>query len=141
VLLAVAILVSVNLFAQQSGDVESRLLAMENAWNAAQRDHDVKAMDALVAETFIDTEWDGSVLNKAQFLQSTKDPSFKFLSLSNDNVSVFSYGNTAIVAGTYHLKATKSGKPYEAHGRFTDTWMQLNGKWQCVASATTHIVK
>ena len=127
--------------AQQRSEAESKLLAMENAWNAAQRDHDVKAMESLVAETFINTEWDGTVENRAQFLQSIKDPTFKFISLNNDNVSVFMYGTTGIVAGAYHVKATKAGKPYESHGRFTDTWVQVNGRWQCVASAATHIVK
>lgn len=140
VLLALVFLSTVA-FSQARSDAEAKLIAMENAWNAAQRDHDTKALDALVADTFINTEWDGSVENKAQFLNSIKDTSTKFASMSNDNVSVFMYGNTAIVAGAYHGKGTKNGKPYEAHGRFTDTWVLMNGKWQCVASASQHLQK
>jgi hypothetical protein len=26
------------------------------------------------------------------------------------------------------------GKPWERRGRFTDTWMILDGRWQCIAS-------
>jgi ketosteroid isomerase-like protein len=138
--LAIFLMFAMSGFAQRT-DAENKLVAMENAWNAAQRDHDTKTLEALVAETFINTEWDGAVENKAQFLQSIKDPTYKFSSITNDNVSVFTYGNTAVIAGTYHVIASKAGKPYEAHGRFTDTWVQLNGKWQCVASMATHIVK
>ena len=135
------VLVSACAYAQSKGDTEAKLVAMENAWNAAQRDHDPRALDSLVGDNFINTDWDGSVQNKAEFLASIKDTSVKYMSMSNDNVAVFMYGNAAVVAGAYHLKGTKSGKPYEAHGRFTDTWVQQNGKWQCVASSSQHAAK
>jgi len=128
--------------AQSRSDVESKILAMENAWNLAQKDHDSKALDALVADTFVNTDWDGTVSNKAEFLADARDTSYKFDSVGNTNVSVFFYnGNTAVVTGTYHTTGTHKGKPFDSHGRFTDTWVQLNGKWLCVASATTHIQK
>jgi len=135
------VLLAAQAFAQTKGDAEAKLVAMENAWNAAQRDHDAKALEALVGDNFINTDWDGSVQDKAEFLKSIKDPSVKYTSMNNDNVAVFMYGNTAVVAGAYHLKGTKSGKPYQAHGRFTDTWIQSNGKWQCVASSSQHNAK
>ena len=126
--------------AQANSDAESKILAMENAWNLAQKDHDAKALDALVAETFVNTDWDGTVTNKGQFLADVKDTSYKFETVSNTNVSVFFYnGNTAVVTGTYHTTGTHKGKPFDSRGRFTDTWAQIGGKWLCVASATTHI--
>jgi ketosteroid isomerase-like protein len=138
-LLVVLLLVSSLGWAQGKSDAESKLAALENAWNAAQRDHDVKALEGLIAETFINTEWDGSVQDKAQFLQGIKDASVKLTTMTNDEVTVFTYGNTAIVAGAYHAKGTRNGKPYDARGRFTDTWVKTSGKWQCVASAAQHI--
>jgi ketosteroid isomerase-like protein len=133
------VLVSSIGWAQGRSDAENKLTALENAWSAAQRDHDVKAIEALIVETFINTEWDGSVQNKAQFLQGIKDTSVKLTTMTNDDMTVFIYGNTAIVAGAYHAKGTRNGKPYEARGRFTDTWVQTSGKWMCVASAAQHI--
>ena len=115
---------------------------MENAWNIAQKDHDAKALEALVADTFVYTDWDGTVLNKGQFLTDAKDMSYKFESVGNTNVSVFLYNNnTAVIAGTYHTTGMHKGKPFDSHGRFTDTWVLISGKWQCVSSATTHIQK
>jgi ketosteroid isomerase-like protein len=128
-------------WAQNHSDLESKLLAMENAWNLAQKDHDAKALDSLVAESFVNTDYDGTVTNKGQFLADAKDPAYKFESVGNTNVSVFIYGDTAVVAGTYHTTGTHKGKPFDSHGRFTDTWVQMDGKWKCVASATTHIQK
>ena len=142
VLLVVLLLTASFAFGQNHSDAESKLLAMENAWNLAQKDHDAKALEALVADSFVNTDWDGTVSGKAQFLADAKDISFKFDSVANTNVSVFLYNdNTAIVAGTYRTTGTHKGKPFDSHGRFTDTWVLMNGKWQCVASATTHIQK
>jgi len=34
----------------------------------------------------------------------------------------------------YYEKGTDKGKPWERRGRFTDTWMFMDNRWQCVAS-------
>jgi ketosteroid isomerase-like protein len=55
----------------------------------------------------------------------------------NTDTSVYVYGNTAIVTSAYRTKGTDNGKPFVHHGRFTDTWVNLNGKWKCVANQET----
>ena len=43
--------------------------------------------------------------------------------------------NIAVVVGTAHEKGTgKDGKAFDRTFRFTDTWVERNGQWQCVAS-------
>jgi ketosteroid isomerase-like protein len=133
------LLASVGAWAQGHNAEQGKLIAMENLWNAAQRDHDVKALDAMISDDFINTDYDGSFQNKAEFLASMKDPSLKITSMTNENVLVFLHGNTAIVAGGYTAKGTNKGKPFDHKGRFTDTWVLTNGKWQCVASSSQHI--
>ena len=54
--------------------------------------------------------------------------------LQSTNMVVHYYGSTAVVTGAYYEKGTDKGKPWERRGRFTDTWMNLAGRWQCVAS-------
>ncbi len=39
---------------------------------------------------------------------------------------------------SYGAHDTKDGKPFDRAFRFTDTWMQRGGQWQCVAS---HVMK
>jgi ketosteroid isomerase-like protein len=139
--LLLLLLLASSLVWSQNRDAESKLVAMENAWNAAQRDRDTAALDALVADNFVNTDYDGSFQNKAQFLSDVKDPSVKITSAVNDKVHVFMYGNTAVVVGEYATKGSLKGKPFEHKGRFTDTWVQIGGKWQCVASSSQHIQK
>jgi len=120
---------------------ESKLIALENAWNQAQLHHDAKALNSLVSDGFVYTDYDGTVMNKAQFLADLKDPAYRASVIANEEARVVSYPNAAIVIGTYHTKGTYKRQPFEHYGRFTDTWLYQNNKWQCVASHTTLINK
>jgi len=120
---------------------ENRLIALENAWNQAQLNHDAKALESLVSENFVYTDTDGSVMNKVQFLEDAKDPAFAPTLVANENVKVNLYQNAAVVSGTYHTKGTYKAKPFDHRGRFTDMWIYHKGLWQCVASHTTLIQK
>jgi hypothetical protein len=120
---------------------ESLLLALENAWNQAQLHHDSKALEGLVADTFISTDNDGVIANKAKFLADNKDPAYAPTVMANSDEKIFLYDNVAVVAGTYHAKGTYKGKPFDHYGRFTDTWVFQKGKWLCVASHTSPLKK
>ena len=120
---------------------ESLLIALENAWNQAQLHHDSKALDGLVADTFISTDNDGVFQTKAQFLADNKDPAYAPTLMANSDERIFLYENAAVVAGTYHAKGLYKGKPFDHYGRFTDTWVFMNGKWLCVASHTSPLKK
>jgi len=119
----------------------SKLIALENAWNQAQLHHDAKALNNLVSDGFVYTDYDGTVMNKAEFLADLKDPNYHATLIANDEARVISYTNAAIVVGTYHSKETYKRQPFEHYGRFTDTWLYQNNKWQCVASHTNLIKK
>lgn len=127
--------------AESSRRNESLLVALENAWNQAQLHHDSKALESLVADTFISTDNDGTFMTKAQFLADNKDLSYAPSLMANTDEKVFLYGNAAVVAGTYHAKGLNKGKPFDHYGRFTDTWIYLNSKWVCVASHTSALKK
>lgn len=131
----------------QSGDLEdaqtreSRLIALEHLWNEAQVNRDASALAGMIGGKFVNTEWDGEVSDRQQFLGSIADPQFKASLLNIQDVKVELYRDTGVVTGTYHAKGTYHGKPYDHLGRFTDTWTFANGRWQCVASHTSLIQK
>lgn len=122
-------------------DESTKLIALENVWNQAQMHHDSKALDSLVPDTFVYTDYDGTVMNKEQFLADNLDPAYKASLVSNDEVKVYSYKDAAIVIGRYHSKGTYKGKPFDHYGRFTDTWLYENNTWRCVASHTNLLKK
>ena len=120
---------------------QSKIIALENAWNQAQIHRDGDALNRLVADTFVYTDWDGTVMSKEKFIADSKDPSFETTSVANDDVEVYFYPGVAVVTGAYHGKGTNKSKPFDHHGRFTDTWISSNGQWVCVASHTNLMKK
>ncbi len=132
---------SVAMAAQQADPRENHLLVLERLWNEAQVNRDSAALNALVSSRFVNTEWDGELTNKQKFLAEIKDPHFKPTLLTIQDVKMNFFGETAVVTGVYHTQGTFQGKPYDHVGRFTDTWVQDLGKWQCVASHTSLLKK
>src|SRR5258708_16923404 len=56
-------------------DEEGRILALETAWNHAEQNKDVAALDQLLASSLVYVDYDGSLQNKAQFLATPKSES------------------------------------------------------------------
>jgi ketosteroid isomerase-like protein len=120
---------------------QTKLLVMEHLWNEAQVNRDSRALDSMIGSAFVNTEYDGEVSDKTKFLADIKDPQFKPSSLTIEDLKVSMYAASAVVVGAYHTKGTYQGKPYAHFGRFTDTWVFTEGRWQCVASHTSLLKK
>jgi ketosteroid isomerase-like protein len=121
------------------GEEEGKILALEKAWNQAEQSKDAHALDQILDATLVYVDYDGSLMNKSEFLASVQAPSLHTEQIINEGMSAQVYGNAAVVNGTYRDKGTENGKPYFRRGRFTDTWIKRNGAWTCVASQSTLI--
>jgi ketosteroid isomerase-like protein len=135
----------VSALAQAAGDDprsrEQQLIALEHMWNEAQVNRDSSALASMIADKFLNTEYDGEVSERGKFLADIADPQFKPSMLNIQDVKVIQYKDTAVVAGIYHTRGTYQGKPYDHVGRFTDTWVFQDARWQCVASHTSLLQK
>ena len=128
---------------QASNEVDAtqtRILALENAWNQAEENKDIKALDALLDSTLVYIDFDGTMMDKAQFIASVKAPSLHPEQIVNESMTAHVYRDSAVVTGIYREKGEKNGKPYLRRGRFTDTWVFRDGTWVCVASQSTLIL-
>jgi ketosteroid isomerase-like protein len=121
--------------AQDSG--KTRVLALENAWNEAESHRDVNALAGLIAPTFVYTDADGSFRDKQQFLASIRASGAS--QIVNEGMKMESYGDVIVVTGSYREQGSERGKSYSRRGRFTDTWVEKDGQWLCVASQETLI--
>lgn len=117
----------------QSDDA-SKIVAMENLWNQMQLNHDAAAMEKMLDEDFVLTDYDGSLLTKNQFLDSIKDMNVKLTLEMSEGMKLHQHGNTVVITGATREKGTQGGKAFAHNGRFTDTWVRKNGTWLCVAS-------
>jgi ketosteroid isomerase-like protein len=130
VVASLCLIASFLAFAQDS----SKIIAMENLWNRAELNNDAPAVRLLLADDFVMTVAEGTLYNKAQMVASVADKSYRPDVLQSTDMVVHYYGNTAVVTGAYYEKGSDKGKLWERRGRFTDTWMNLEGRWQCIAS-------
>ncbi len=115
------------------------VLGLEKAWNHSLEAKDTKALDMILAKTLVSIDIDGSVSNKSEFLVSIKAPDYQPSQAVTEESNVQVYGDAAVVVGIFRVKGTEKGKPYVHRERFVDTWIKVNGTWQCVATTSTLI--
>jgi ketosteroid isomerase-like protein len=120
---------------------ETKIIALENLWNQMQINHDAEAMGKLLDEDFVLTDYDGTVMNRSQFLASVRDKSYQLTVEASEDMKLHRHGDTVVVTGATHEKGTFKGKPYQHQGRFTDTWIKKDGQWICIASHLSPISK
>lgn len=131
------VVLSVGLRGQTSDPDETKILALENAWNLAEQHKDARALNELLGDGLVYIDYDGSIMSKAEFLASVAKPSLHPEQIVNESTTVHMYKTSAVVTGIYREKGVDKGKPYLRRGRFTDTWVYQDGIWRCVASQST----
>jgi ketosteroid isomerase-like protein len=94
---------------------------------------DVGRFDQILADDFVCTNPDGSLVDRANFLKQTARP-VAIADLSAHDVNVRLIGDCAIIHArtTYRLPDGRSGA-----GRYTDVWARRNGQWLAVAAHVT----
>lgn len=130
------------LWAQGYDESESKIVALEKAWNQAYKLGDSKSLDSLLDDAVVLINDDGSIQTKAEFLHSLKAASTsQDQQVSPESMTVHMHGNTvAVAAGVFEAKGVDRGKHYVRRERFVDTWVYKNGKWVCVATNATPVV-
>jgi len=130
---------AISVRGQSRSDEAGRIQALELAWNHALEAKDAAAMDMLLANTMVSVDIDGSVVNKKEFLAGVKSPEYQPSQAVTEQSNVQMYGDAAVVVGIFRIKGVEKGKTYVHRERFVDTWVKINGTWQCVATTSALI--
>jgi len=120
-----------------AADKSQSVINLENAWNQAEVRHDGDALKLLLAATFTYTDYDGSFMERDEWLKKVQGESKDYREMANVAQTARAYGDTVVVTGIYIEKLRIKGKNVDRHVRFTDTWIFENGHWECVASQST----
>jgi len=124
-------------YAQETSDsdVGSKIVALENLWNQAVEARDLKALDAILDDAFVNVDAEGKILTKAEVLADVK--ASRGVRVSSEAMVVHLHGDTAVVTGIYQLSGAERGKPFVRRQRFVDTWRYKSGIWVSIASLAT----
>jgi len=121
--------------------VQSKIIALEKAWNQAYKHADRKALDRILDDQIVLVNDDGSVQTKAEFLASVTKSNAQQQQVSPESISVQVFGNTAIAVGVFQAKGIGRGNSYMRRERFVDTWVLKGGNWVCVATNATPVLR
>jgi len=116
--------------------IAPRIKELESRWEASLLSHDSSAIEKIVADDFIGTSSSGKTGDKNTLLAEAKRDTNTYTSASSSDMTVRMFGpSVAVVTGiAKETGKTKAGKTFTHSYRFTDTWVERNGEWQCVAA-------
>jgi ketosteroid isomerase-like protein len=112
---------------------------LERDWIAALQTNNVTFIDSVLAPEFIATYGDGSRADKARELQMVKDFNQQVDEWIIDEFIIKVFGDTAVVWFTQRMTGPVQGKPTQIVSRYTDVFVNRDGKWLCVASQSTRV--
>ena len=94
---------------------------------------DVERFDEILSEDFLNSNPDGSLVDRAGFLAQIARPA-TISNLKAEDVRIRVIDNVAVVHGrtTYTLPDGRA-----AAGRYTDIWVRRQGRWLAVAAHVT----
>jgi len=113
-------------------DLHTLTLLNHDYINAVQQG-DVQRFSEILAEDFLCSNPDGSLVDKAQFLAQTARP-VTISGLEADEVQIRIFGEVAIIHGRTRYCAADGA---EHRGRYTDVWARRHGRWLAIAAHVT----
>lgn len=144
-------LAPVAVFAQApaSQRTTAAVMAVEHAWLAALQRHDVTTLGRILGREFIDSDFQGDAITRAQLLAYFAHPRPHSAPLvrqtfEDTKVRFVAGGDVAIATGvvvTRPAPASGSGASTAngaRHSRFTDVFVWRDGRWQAVTGQETH---
>jgi len=109
------------------------LAALNRDYIRSLQHGDVRRFDEILADDFLCSNPDGSLVDKKQFLAQTTRP-VTISGLTAEDVKVRLLGDVAIIhARTSYT--TADGE--QRNGRYTDVWARRDGKWLAVSAHVT----
>ena len=124
-----------------SSAITAKLKQMSDAWTKALVTKDHAAVGNLLAEDFAGFSSEGKRLTKTALLERIKAETDTLSSSTNDSMEVHVYApNLATVCGLSTDKGKdKDGKEFSRNYAWVDTWMERNGKWECIAEGSMQL--
>ena len=116
--------------APTSSDDLKALAGLNQDYIRSVQNSDVRRFREILADDFLCSQPDGSLVDRERFLQQTAQP-VTISKLEAHDVNVRLMGDVAIV----HARTTyTTADGRAASGRYTDVWARRNGKWLAVSA-------
>jgi Domain of unknown function (DUF4440) len=113
----------------------------EDQWSVAEVKRDQYQLEYLLSPLYVDISSTGDVKTRNQQIAGIIDKDGDSpLSMEQRVVSVRTFGDTAIVSGTYIVRWKTNGAMKEERGIFTHVYNRSRNHWACVNAQRTAVV-
>ncbi|MGA7538956.1 MAG: nuclear transport factor 2 family protein [Steroidobacteraceae bacterium] len=121
------------------------VMAVEHEWLTALQRHDVPRLARILGREFIDSDFQGDAIPRAQYLAYFARPAalpapFLQQSFADTQVRFIAGGEVAIVTGVV-ISRPRSSAQAVRHSRFTDVFIWRDAHWQAVTGQETHFTR
>lgn len=118
------------------GSADSQLRQIEDAYEAGFQAHNATNVEPFIANDAVLTDSKNRVMNRSAAIAEFKSSTDTLTTAKNSDMKVHMIDkDVAVVTGVSHEAGKdKSGKAFDRRYRFTDTFVNRNGKWLVVAS-------
>lgn len=113
--------------------VARQLETLENRWAQAVVHRDTAALSRLIAPRWVYTDESG-VMEREAGIKAFSSGTDTVRAAINRDMRALVYPGTAVVIGILEMRGRGPGGAFVHRYRYTDSWMLLEGRWQCIAS-------
>ena len=122
--------------AQATSAVEQEIIKLEQTVTNAQFKKDRAALERLLADDYLYTHSNGSVLNKAQEIAESMSSDVQWTDSKFADLKVRVFGDVAVLTGRQTIQGTAKGY-VPGPRRITDIFVKRSGHWQWAGGQAT----
>src|SRR5213595_3405896 len=122
--------------AQATNATEQEIIILEQAATDAQFKKDRATLERLLADDYLYTHSNGSVLNKAQEIAESMSSDVQWTDSKFADLKVRVFGDVAVLTGRQTIQGTAKGY-VPGPRRITDIFVKRSGHWQWVGGQAT----
>jgi ketosteroid isomerase-like protein len=114
------------------GVIAEQLFQMEHDWVNANETGEVSALHRIFADDFIYTVDDGTLYEKAAFIELAERDPIDYDSVRLGTMDIRWYGTTAVITGQGTSYWVDADGPQASTGQFTNVFVERDGEWKVV---------
>jgi len=112
---------------------------VERSRFAAMVAQDVATLGPMLAEELRYVHSNGQLETKPQFLETIRSGRLRYRAIAVQELDVRTYDDVAVVSGLLTADAQAGDQPVALQLRFTDVYVNRDGRWQLVAWQSTRL--
>ena len=120
-------------------DNGQEIIALDKRRMEAMCQQDVVTLNALLADDLVYTHSSARLDTKQSLIGGMESGTTVYSSIEPSGVKAQDFGTAVVLTGAARIRVMSNGNPLDFGVRFTDVWVNQDGRWQMVAWQSTRI--